>query len=160
MGRKSIMILTKDMRELTAVFEKHAVEYALVGGGAVIYYGYTRTTQDIDFLVNPSESNLPKVLSALEEFGFPPTEQLEEFFSTTGNALHLGIEPNRIDLLTSLAGIENEQIFENVEKVELGEWTVSIISLSDLLKSKRSTGRLKDLADVEELEKIQNDSIQ
>jgi len=59
------MILTKDMQELTAIFEKHGVDYALVGGGAVIFYGYARTTQDIDFLLNPSAKNLPRILDAL-----------------------------------------------------------------------------------------------
>jgi len=152
------MILTKDMQELTAIFEKHGVDYALVGGGAVIFYGYARTTQDIDFLLNPSAKNLPRILDALEEFGFPPSEELQKFFSTTGNALHLGIEPNRIDLLTSLAGIENEQVFANIQHVEMEGWSLRVISLNDLLQAKRKSNRLKDLADAEELEKIQKES--
>ena len=148
------MLLTKDMRELAALFGKHDVEYAMVGGLAVVYYGYPRTTQDIDFLINPTVENLPKILNALEDFGFPQSEELRQFFSTTGNALHLGIEPNRIDLLTSIHGIENHLVFQNIVEVTIDGDKLRLISLNDLIESKKSSTRLKDLADAEELEKI------
>ena len=45
------MLLTNDMRDLVRLFEKHGVQYLLVGGFAVSHYGYPRLTRDIDFLV-------------------------------------------------------------------------------------------------------------
>ena len=64
------MIFTEDMRDLIELFEQNAVQYALVGGFAVNFYGYVRTTQDIDFLLFPSHENAARVIQALREFGF------------------------------------------------------------------------------------------
>ena len=51
------MYLSCDMWDLLELFDKHGVMYMLVGGHAVNYYGYVRTTQDIDILVYPSVKN-------------------------------------------------------------------------------------------------------
>ena len=64
------MILSQDMKDLVALFEKYEVQYALIGGYAVIYYGVIRTTQDIDFLIKPEPHNAQQMMLALREFGF------------------------------------------------------------------------------------------
>ena len=145
------MLFTKDMRDLLGLFNKHNVKYAIVGGFAVNYYGYVRTTQDIDFLVYPSPENAERVMATLKEFGFGEADIPREYFERAGSAIHLGVEPNRIDLLTHLKGISSEQLLENAKKVILEDVPVNIISLRDLLEVKRSSKRLKDQADAEEL---------
>ena len=147
------MLFSKDMQELIELFERHHVEYALVGGYAVNYYGYMRTTQDIDLLIYPTRENAKKIMMCLKEFGFGEADIPIEYFERTGSAIHLGVEPNRIDLLTHLLGVSNERIFDNMKKVSIEGVSVNIISLEDLLAAKRSSKRLKDQADAEELEK-------
>ncbi len=49
------MLLSQDMKDLINIFERNNVKYIVVGGFAVIAYGYMRTTQDIDFLIYPSK---------------------------------------------------------------------------------------------------------
>ena len=147
------MLFSKDMQELIELFERHHVQYAMVGGYAVNYYGYVRTTQDIDLLINPTRENAKKVMRCLKEFGFGEADIPIEYFERAGSAIHLGVEPNRIDLLTHLRGVSNEQIFGNKEKVTIEGVSVDIISLEDLLDAKRNSERLKDQADAEELEK-------
>ena len=147
------MNLTNDMRELIRAFEKYSVRYALVGGYAVNYYGYVRSTQDVDFLILPSPENAARVMKALEDFGFGGAGIPREYFEREGTAVHLGNEPNRIDLLTTLRGVSIAAIFRNLERVDFGGVELNIIALADLLSAKRHSTRPRDLADVDELEK-------
>ena len=147
------MLFTQDMKDLIEAFERNRVQYVLVGGHAVNYYGYVRSTQDIDFLVMPSPENAQKVMKALSDFGFGGAGIPQEYFEREGIAVHLGVEPNRIDLLTRLRGISNEAVFRNKKRAELGGIPLDIIAYSDLLAANRRSERPRDLADVDELEK-------
>ncbi len=153
------MNLTQDMKDLIDIFDKHNVEYLLVGGFAVICYGYIRTTQDINFVIYPSQDNSIKMMKALKEFGFGNAGIPIEYFQKEKSAIHIGVEPNRIDFLTSLQGVSNEKIFKNKINIQYNNKTLNIISKEDLIKCKKATGRLKDLADIEELEKIDSINI-
>ena len=148
------MFFSKDMKELILLFEKHSIKYALVGGFAVNFYGYVRTTQDIDFLLYPSKENATKVMQCLTEFGFGNAGIPQQYFEKEGSAIHLGTEPNRIDLLTMLKGISNDEIFSNIDRVQLDKIDVNIISLPDLIKAKRSSKRPRDIADADELNNL------
>jgi len=146
--------LSCDMWDLLELFDKHGVMYMLVGGHAVNYYGYVRTTQDIDILVYPSVKNAQAIMKALGEFGFAGAGIPREYFERVGSAVHLGVEPNRIDLLTHLgSGVSNDTLFKNKRRVELQGEQIDIISLEDLISVKRSSSRLRDQADAQELEK-------
>lgn len=147
------MFFSQDMKELVEFFEKYNVEYLVVGGFAVNFYGYVRTTQDIDLLVYPSQANAKRVMAALTEFGFGNAGIPREYFEREGSAIHLGSEPNRIDLLTHLQGVKNDQLFAGARRVRFEGIDVNMISYQDLLRVKKSSGRLRDLADAEELEK-------
>ena len=79
----------------------------------------------------------------------------EKAFLEEGTAVTLGAQPNQIDLLTSVSHVSTKDIFENAVKGQLGNFNLLYISRADLIKCKKAAGRLKDLADVEELEKIE-----
>lgn len=146
------------MKDLIELFKKNNVSYVLVGGFAVNYYGYIRTTQDIDFLVYPSKKNAERVMKALNEFGFGEAGIPKEFFEKGGSAVHLGVEPNRIDLLTHLKGISNDQIFQSMENITIENVRVNIIGIKELIMAKQSSDRPRDQADADELRKSQNNS--
>ena len=148
------LVFTVDMRELLRLFHQHEVEYVLVGGFAVNYYGYVRATQDIDFLVFPSPENAQRIMRALSDFGFGAAGIPQDCFEHAGTAVHLGTEPNRIDLLTKLKGVRNSTIFAGAQRVELAGVSVNIISLEHLVEAKQSSDRARDIADADELLKI------
>ena len=148
------MQFSADMKELLRLFEEYGVQYTLVGGHAVNFYGYVRTTQDMDLLVSPTTENAQRIMGALTAFGFGGAGIPQALFESDGGAVHLGVEPNRIDILTSLKGVSNTRIFEGSEVVEVDGIDVNIISLEDLLQVKRCSDRLRDLADADELAKI------
>ncbi|MBN1130201.1 MAG: nucleotidyltransferase [Chitinispirillaceae bacterium] len=146
------MNISKDMIDFIRLLKKHKIPFTLVGGFAVIYYGYPRLTQDIDILIDPSPRNAKKMILVLEEFGFGGVGFSEKLFQGKGTAVHLGVEPNRIDILTSLKGVSNAVIFSRLKKVRLQGIVIPVISLSDLIRCKKNSKRLKDLADAEALE--------
>ncbi len=151
-----IMNLTEDMKDLLQLFNKHSVKYMIVGGFAVIAYGYVRLTQDIDILLYPSKKNAENIKQSIVEFGFGEAGIPWDYFEKEGTAIHLGVEPNRIDLLTHLKGVDNDTLFNNMQRSDFDGFPIPIISKKDLLKVKLASKRLKDLADAEELSKLDN----
>ncbi len=89
------MQFSTDMKKLLDLFGRFRVQYTLVGGHAVNYYGYVRTTQDMDLLVLPTRKNAERVMDALSAFGFGAAGIPQELFERDQGAVHLGVEPNR-----------------------------------------------------------------
>jgi hypothetical protein len=127
------------------------VDYVVVGAYAMSVFGYTRATGDIDILSNPEEHNVEKLWLALEAFGAPLSEVTKEDFLKEGTVFQIGIAPLRIDILTSIDGVNFDNI--QIEHHITDGLKIPYIDLQSLIKNKRSTGRLRDLADCEELEK-------
>lgn len=148
------MKLQKDLREFIELLNSAEVDYIVLGGHAVAFHGYVRYTGDIDFLVRRSTRNAARIVEALKEFGFPNAESLRESLAEPDKIVQLGRPPNRIDLLTSATGIEFDQVWERSEAAQLDGLSVRYPDLQSLLENKKASGRTKDLADAEELEKI------
>jgi predicted nucleotidyltransferase len=151
------MFLSDDMKELLKLFNQNEVRYVLVGGFAVNYYGYVRATQDIDILVIPSPENAARVAEALADFGFGGAGIPTELFEQPGGAVHLGAEPNRIDLLTGLKGVDSDEILSTSKEIALDGVPTRIISFDLLIRVKRASDRPRDRADADELIAMRSD---
>lgn len=156
----SVPYFSKDILELLALLGKHDVRYVIVGGEAVIFYGYSRVTGDIDIFYEYSVENTQKLYSALLEFwggDIPGIDSSEEFMEQ-GAIIQFGQPPNRIDLLNNIDGISFNEAWEaklrNV--VVSGDTEVSIyyIGLEALIKNKKASGRHKDMDDLRFLNKL------
>ena len=115
-------------------------------------HGYPRSTMDIDLWVMPDEENASLVLQALDDFGAPTSGLSPDDLTKEDIVFQIGVAPRRIDILTSIDGLEFKDAFSNSLKMEIEGITVHILSISDLIRNKRTTGRTKDLADAELLE--------
>lgn len=147
------MRLHKDLREFIESLNAAEVEYLVVGAFAVAWHGYPRFTADIDFLIRPSEANADRVIAALRAFGFGSLEISQEDLSKEDQIIQLGAKPNRIDLITSIAGVEFEDAWIHRVLGEIDGIAVSFIGREELIRNKESTGRAKDLGDADELRK-------
>jgi hypothetical protein len=127
------------------------VEYLLLGGYSVIFYGYTRTTGDIDFWIKASRKNASRVSKALIEFGFDPANVTPQMFLRKKKVFRIGNPPLQIDILTDVSGLEFDKCYAERTVAEVDGISVSVIGLKDLKKNKRASGRLKDLDDLENL---------
>jgi len=148
------MSLNENFIEFIQLLNKHQVKYVLVGGWAVIFEGYSRTTGDIDFLIETSEDNAEKVLTTIEEFWDSTIGFTKEDFLIEDNVIMMGRVPFRIDILTSISGVSFEEAYNNSKIYKEENFEVRCIHINELIKNKKSSGRLKDLADAEMLEKM------
>ena len=146
------MILPKDYKEFIALLNGKSVRYVLVGAHASAYHGMPRTTSAIDFFVEKSPANIALLVSVLEEFGFPVGAFSADVFEQ--DVIQLGIAPVRIDLLTSLSGVTFDEVAVSAAHDEVDGVMLPIISKDVLIKNRKATGRLKDIADIHALERV------
>jgi hypothetical protein len=123
----------------------------VVGGYALAFHGVPRYTGDIDMLVRPSPDNAARLENVLRAFGFASLGLAAEDFLEPDQVVQLGRPPNRIDLLTSLTGVEFEEVWENRVAGSLEGVPVQFIGLDALARNKRATGRAQDRADLQAL---------
>jgi hypothetical protein len=125
-----------------------------LGGYAVGHHAKPRATKDLDLLVSGTSDNLARVAEALNRFGAPATLVAAARQMAPTDILYMGVEPVRIDILRSADGIDTEQVIARAETLTLGELIVPVIALDDLIANKRASGRARDLADVQLLERV------
>ena len=139
---------------LLAAFAAAKVEYAVVGGVAVNAHGYVRATNDLDIFIRPTEENARAAFSALLALGAPleglqPNDLLDD-----EENIRFGPEEDHIDILASIGEMSFDQVWRNRIETDVQGLSVPFISKPDLIKNKRQVGRLRDLADAEELARI------
>ncbi|KAA3617000.1 MAG: hypothetical protein D8M58_04615 [Calditrichaeota bacterium] len=145
------MEVQPDFKELLKLFNAHKVEYVIVGGYALAFHGAPRYTGDIDLLVKPDKENSNKIISVLAEFGFGSLGLSAEDFQSPDRVIQLGVPPIRIDIITSITGVETREIFSKKIEGMYGDVPVKYIDRQHLIINKRCTGRKKDLSDLEAL---------
>jgi len=143
----------KDFEEFIGLLNKHNVRYLVVDGYAFSFHAEPRFTKDIDFFVDGSGDNLERLLKCLGEFGFGKLGLSREDFLRSGHVVQLGVAPVRIDLMTSVSGIEFADAWENRVSGAFGTVWAHFISKADLIKNKKAIGRKRDLGDIEILQK-------
>lgn len=145
------MKLDKDFNEFVTLFVASDVRFLIVGGYALAAHGLPRATGDLDAWVWINPENAAKVRSALEEFGFSGLGITTDDFSRTNSIVQLGYPPYRIDILTSIDGVEFDAAWDNRLMVDLDGVEVPFIGRTDLIVNKRAAGRPQDVADVKRL---------
>jgi len=143
--------LDPDFRDFVKLFVANDVRFLIVGGYAVAAHGLPRYTGDLDAWVWVSSENASRVVASLEAFGFTGLGLSEDDFNQPDRVVQLGYPPYRIDILTSIDGVEFEPAWERRVILELDGISVPFIGRDDLLINKRSAGRPQDIADVERL---------
>jgi hypothetical protein len=148
--------LANDYKEFLRLLRAHGVEYLLIGGWAVGYHGYPRATYDLDVWIAISPANATRVIKALAEFGFDVPELSTDLFLQPDKIVRMGVEPKRIEVMTSISGVEFDKCYRDRLETTMNDVPVSLINLRDLKINKKASGRLKDLADLEQLPKEQS----
>ncbi len=124
------------------------VEFLLVGAYAVAVHAVPRATYDLDLWVRPSAENAQRVLRALDAFGAPLLDLTAGDLTRPGLIFQLGVQPERIDIITSIDGVEFDDAWPARISVKVGQLDVPVIGRAHLLQNKKATGRTKDALDV------------
>jgi hypothetical protein len=145
------MTVARDFEEFFASCNKHGVEYLVVGGYAFAVHAHPRYTGDMDIFIGASEDNARRAIAALEDFGFASPSLSWQDLSTMGRVVQIGYPPLRIDLLTTIDGIDFPKAWAGRVESTYGEQKIYVISKQDLIANKRASGRKQDLLDLEDL---------
>ena len=143
--------LPNDFKEFLSLLNAHGVEYLLIGGYAVGYYGYPRATQDLDIWIARSPDNAARMVSALREFGFDTADLSAGLFLQDQKIVRMGIPPIRIEVLMGISGVSFGECYAERRVDTLDGVAVSLISLEHLKANKKASGRHRDLDDLEHL---------
>ena len=143
--------LAPDFKEFLQLLRSAKIEYLLVGGYAVGYYGFPRATGYLDIWVASHKRNATRLVGALREFGFDVPELNESLFQQPKHVVRMGVPPVRLEILSSIDGVEFQECYPRRATVEMDGVEVDVIGLADLKINKRASGRHQDLNDLEKL---------
>lgn len=147
------MAVNPDFKDLFSALNAADVRYLLVDGYAVAFHAEPRFTRDLDVWIEASAENARRAYKALRAFGAPVRELSSDDLAETGRVLQIGVPPNRIDIVTSIDGVEFEAAWGNRVETTYGQERIYVIGKPELIANKRTCGRPQDLLDLERLER-------
>jgi len=148
-------LLPSDFKDFLRSLNSKRVEYLLIGGYAVGYHGYSRATVDMDVWIAISPANAERVTHAIHEFfGYPIEGASPDLFMQENKVARMGVPPLRIEVLTTISGVTFEACYAERIVDTIDDVDVSIINVKHLRANKLASGRLKDLVDLEYLNKV------
>ena len=139
-----------DFLDMLRALVESGAEFLIVGAHALALHGVPRSTGDLDIVVRPTADNAELVIQALEAFGAPLRQHgvTPADFAVRGNVYQLGLPPSRIDLMTSLSGVDFEEAWSTRVVIEIDGMSIPFLGLDALRRNKQATGRDKDLLDL------------
>lgn len=147
------MYLTQDYKDIIELFNKHNVKYLIAGAYAMSKVGYSRSTYDIDLWIEKTKENAINIFNALDEFGVPFKISPDDFLAPN-SVLQIGIEPNRIDILTDIDGLKFEDAWNNKQVAKFDELQTYTLEIHDIIKNKEASNRPKDQLDLVQLKEL------
>ena len=153
MRKYEINLFNDDFKDFINALNTFEVEYILIGGYSVILHGYSRTTGDLDIWVNKTEVNYRKMEKAFNLFGIPSDAiGINRFLNHNDyDVFSFGRSPVSIDIVTEIQGVEFEEAYKAIEKIDVQGLEVNLIHINHLKQTKKATGRFKDLDDLQNL---------
>jgi len=132
------------------------VDFILIGGYAVNYHGYNRTTADMDVWIQPKNENKKLLLRALAELDFDDAgiATIDTWDFEKPQLFSIFEKPLQTEFMTHISGVQYEDAKALMIRVDIDGITIPVIHFNNLIQNKKASGRPKDIADVEQLERI------
>lgn len=152
-------------------FNDRDVHYIVVGGIAVNLYGIPRMTYDIDILLEMSEHNIKQFIGLIKEWGFKPRvpvsvddfaneDKRKDWIHNKNMKAFTFINPewaiSEIDVIID-SPVDYVHAYNNAVVIKVGDITIPVVSIDDLIDMKRKSDRKHDQIDVEYLERVKNE---
>lgn len=139
------------LKDVFKSFQQHDVRYVVIGGIAAVLYGVPRATFDLDILIEATPENTRRLLDALMGAGIG-TANLTTSDKILANEITIFKDRIRIDVQISTPGLKFEQAWRGKKTMQYKGQNFYVVSLEDLIRSKRAAGRDVDLEDIRLLE--------
>jgi hypothetical protein len=145
------MFLSSDFRDLFSTLNGCRVRYLVVGAHAVVFHSEPRYTKDLDIWVEATTENAQHVFDALARFGAPLGDMTQDDFTNPEMIYQIGVEPNRVDFMMSIAGVTFASAWRNKVRTTYEGVRIFVLGRRDLIRNKRLAARPQDLLDVHNL---------
>ena len=148
-------IFQEDFRDFLKALNDNDVKYIMVGGLAVVLHGYARVTGDMDIWVECTAENYKKLVSAFQQFHMPVFDMtLEKFLHVKeSDVFSFGRNPVGIDIMTTVKGLNFNEAYKLSSIFNDEGLPIRLIHINQLIEAKKAAGRLKDLDDIQQLQK-------
>jgi hypothetical protein len=154
-GSRSTLPFPNEWSELIDSLSSHRVRFLLVGAHALAVWGQPRFTRDLDILVEPTAANAKRLCAALRDFGYAALAREEAAFAVEDRMATLGVEPLRVDIMTSISGLDFETAWRGRLVAKLGSRRIPVLGRAEFIVNKRASGRAKDLLDLQLLKELE-----
>jgi hypothetical protein len=146
--------VNRDFRDLLTELVRADARFLVVGAHALSVHGVPRATVDLDVWIDASPENAARVWKALASFGAPlaSLKIRESDLTRPDTVAQFGLPPWRIDILTGVSGVTFDEAWPGRVEAPFDGVSVPFIGRAEYIRNKRSSGRLKDLADIESLD--------
>ena len=143
--------MNPDFEALLEELNAAEARYLVVGAYALALHARPRATGDLDVWVEPTAENAARIHRALRAFGAPLADLSVADLVGPDLVYQIGVPPRRVDILTSLSGLDFARSWPHRVRASLGRVACDFLSRADLITNKRAVGRPRDLADLEDL---------
>jgi hypothetical protein len=145
--------LGPDFHDMVALFLDEGVQFLIVGAHALAIHGVPRATGDLDLFIAANPANAERTWRALTRFGAPLTDlkMRQQDLEIEGPVFQIGQPPNRIDVMTSISGVTFAEAWDARVVGKFEGRDVGFLGREHLIRNKSSTGRNKDLGDLDML---------
>jgi hypothetical protein len=137
-----------EWNEFIGLLCSHRVRFLVVGAHALAVWGQPRFTRDLDLWVEPTAANAKRLVKALSAFGYSALAVEEAAFASEDRLATLGVEPLRIDVMTSISGVSFAVAWKGRLTAKLGGVSIPVLGRAEFITNKRASGRPKDLLDL------------
>jgi hypothetical protein len=141
--------MSRDFVEMLAALSAAGARFLIVGAHALAAHGTPRATGDLDIWIQATPENAARVLQALKTFGAALFDLSVDDLSRPDTVFQIGLPPSRIDVLTSISGVDFDDAWPRRLEISVGDLAVPVIGRSDFIANKKASGRPKDLLDIE-----------
>jgi hypothetical protein len=147
-SRSTASTFPNEWSEFIGLLCSHRVRFLIVGAHALGVLGRVRATKDLDLWIEPTRANAKRVTAALADYGFTGLADAEDAFAERDRMATLGREPLRIDLMTSISGVDFSSAWRTRVQATLGGYRVAVLGRSSFIQNKTASARPQDLLDV------------
>ncbi len=141
--------MSRDFVEMLSALSAAGAKFLIVGAHALAAHGVPRATGDLDIWIEATPDNAARVFQALKNFGAALFDLSIDDLSKPATVFQIGLPPSRIDILSSISGVEFDVAWIRRIEVTIGDLRVGVIGRADFIANKRATGRSRDLVDIE-----------
>ena len=141
--------MSRDFVEMLSALSAAGARFLIVGAHALAAHGAPRATGDLDIWIQATPENAARVFQALTSFGAALLDLSVDDLWKPDTVFQIGLPPSRIDILSSISGVDFDAAWPRRVDVTIGDLCVGVIGRSDYIANKKASGRPRDLIDIE-----------